>query len=94
MSFLLLCVDNDVQASHFSGQTKQMENNSGLGRMENILVNPKEKSLFLFLFMHHLENQLLNGNVNSQLQFRPNFAATTCIVLFCIVFGYPENISY
>lgn len=58
MSFLLLCVDNDILASHFSGQTKQME---------NILVNPKQKSLFLFLFMHHLENQLLNGNVTSQL---------------------------
>lgn len=64
MSFLLLCVD-DILASHFSGQTKQMENNSGLGRMENILVNPNQNSLFLF--MHHLENQILNGNITSQL---------------------------
>lgn len=65
MSFLLLCVDNDILASHFSGQIKQMENNSGLGRMENILDNPKQNSLFLF--MHHLENQILNGNITSQL---------------------------
>lgn len=46
MSFLLLCVDNDIPASQFGGQTKQMENDFGLGRTENILVNPKQKGLF------------------------------------------------
>lgn len=58
MSFLLLCVDNDIPASQFGGQTKQMENDFGLGRTENILVNPKQKGLFWFLVMRRLENQI------------------------------------
>lgn len=51
-------MDNDILAFQFSGQTKQMENNFGLGRTENILVNPKQKGLFWFLVMDGLENQI------------------------------------
>lgn len=60
MSLLPLCVDKDTLAFQFGGQTKQMENYFGLGRTENILVNPKQKGFFklLFLAMHCLENQI------------------------------------
>lgn len=58
MSFLPLSVDNDMLVVQFSGQTKQTENNFGLGRNENILFNPEQKGLFWFLVMHQLENQI------------------------------------